>query len=75
VIAMGVVLLAMGVFSLFVSYQALRYRRLFWIWPSIIGFKTRKEPNDSKLLSIYYGLGSLLGGSMMLFLAIKCLIG
>lgn len=47
-------------YSLFVSYQAVRFRRTYWLWPSLSGFNNRKTLLSPKWYSYCVG-GIFLG--------------
>jgi len=51
-ITSGIVLLALGGWSLFVSYQVIRHGRFYWMYPTISGFKRRKEDTISKWFAV-----------------------
>jgi hypothetical protein len=55
------ILLLFSFWGFFISYQAFRYRRIYWSWPSISGFKNRKTNVDSKVLSYFTGTMFLIG--------------
>jgi hypothetical protein len=61
----------LSILLLFISYQALRYRRTYWMWPTISGFKNRKVAVDSKFHAYFIGFGSLIFGLVWLILFIK----
>ena len=66
-----IVLLGLSIFSLFISYQAFRYRRLYWVWPTITGFKRRKKDVDSKLLAYFSGTMILAVGIFFIILFVS----
>ena len=67
----GLILLVFGIFILFISYQALRHRRLFWGAPTFSGFRNRKSDKDSKGLALFFGIAALVSGLWFLFLAYR----
>ena len=67
-ITSGIVLLALGGWSLFVSYQVIRHGRFYWMYPTISGFKRRKEDTISKWFAVPIGTISLLFTFFVLWL-------
>jgi hypothetical protein len=69
---MGIFFLICGLYSVFVSYQAIRYRRLYWYYPSISGFKERKKEDRPRVVSRLMGIYGLLIAAILFFFAYKC---
>jgi hypothetical protein len=65
------IILILSLFLLLISYQAFRYRRTYWMWPTISGFKQRNSGLDPKGFSYFVGFISLVLGLFFLFLFVK----
>jgi hypothetical protein len=70
---MGIFFLIFGVYSMFVGYEAFRYKRLYWFFPSIMGFKKRKEKESPKTFSRFIGIYMFLLAAIQFFFAYKLL--
>ena len=68
------ILLSFSCLEFFISYQAFRYRRLYWFAPTIVGYKNRKADVSSKGLSYFTGTIFLIGGIIFLFLFVRGLL-
>ena len=68
------ILLLFSCWGFFISYQAFRYRRIYWSWPTISGYKNRKTDVDSKGLSYFTGTMFLIGGIIFLLLFVRGLL-
>jgi hypothetical protein len=71
--SIAIFLLITGLYSVIIAYQAIRYRKLFWFYPSISGFKTRKKDKSPKIFSRMMGIYVLVIALIMFFFAYKLL--
>jgi len=65
--------IALGLFDLFIAHQALFRRRLYWVYPTITGFKRRKREFSSKAESYFFGIGTLFGAVLIFLFVAYCL--
>lgn len=65
------IILVLSVYPLFISYQAFRYRRLYWDWPTLAGYRRRKETVSPKLFAYFVGTISLIFGTFLLILSVR----
>lgn len=70
---MGIFFLIVGIYGLFLAYQAFKYRRLYWLYPSIIGFKKRKEGVNQRTIPKIIGVYLFLISIIMFFFAYRLL--
>jgi hypothetical protein len=73
VVSASIFFMAVGMLDLFIAHQALFKHRLYWLFPSITGFKTRKRDLSSRGESYFFGIGALLGAILCFFFAFRCL--
>jgi len=64
-------LFSMSVYSFFISYQAFRFQRTYWVWPSVSGFKCRNTNLSSKSYSYVIGSVFLGVGSFFIIIILK----
>ena len=60
-----------SIISFYISYQAFRYRKIFWEAPTISGFKERKNKVSPKIISYFVGTLSFLTGLVLLLFTAK----
>ena len=63
-----------AVYCFFASYQAIKYKRNYWLFPSIVGFRKRKDELDPQWFSYLNGVAALIVGILLLILSLKGLI-
>jgi hypothetical protein len=68
------ILFVLSIFVFFISYQALKYGRTYWMAPTLSGFKKRKMNIDSKSRSYFVGITSLIFGIFLFLLFLKGLL-
>ena len=66
----GILFILFGIAGIFTSHQALFKRRLYWIYPTISGFKNRKKDLDGTGLSWFLGFQALLLSIASLFFCV-----
>ncbi len=64
-------LLLIAGWSAKVSYHCFRYKNAYWVYPTISGFKSRKDPIDSK--GVYRLFGFWTGLWAIFFSVITCI--
>jgi hypothetical protein len=57
-----------------VTYHCFRYKNAYWVYPTFIGFKNRREPGDSKVTYRLLGVGSALGTIVVAIFTVKYII-
>lgn len=68
------ILVLISTVYLFISYQAFVYHRTYWLWPTVAGFKKRKENVSSGGYSFFVGVLSLAIGVFFLYLFFASLL-
>ena len=68
------ILFVFSVYLFFISYQALKHKRLYWFAPTLVGFKNRKDKEELKGYANFIGVISLIFGIIMLMLFLKALL-
>jgi len=58
----------------FISYQAIIHGRTYWMWPTVAGFKHRKNADPSKKVAIFIGITSLCIGIIFFLLFLRVLL-
>jgi len=66
-----VMLIVLSLWCSFASYQALRHSRLYWSYPTFVGFKDRKEPSELRWLCKVAGIIAGLLSAFFVFLATR----
>jgi hypothetical protein len=52
----GVILIILTGWSIMATYHCFRYKNAYWIYPTIVGFKDRKNHIDTKPIYICLGI-------------------
>lgn len=73
-LVLSMLLFFFGIYAIYRGFRAIKTKNLYWVAPTITGFKDRKKERSSLGIAILTGISTTLFGVFIIYISIMIFI-